>query len=166
MASHADLAEIRRSLVDIDVYSGIAMPEYRLRAYQAEPAREIARSVLEHDGRQFAIVFSRQAGKDELLAELDRARIVEPQAVPSNVVTMNSTVRFRVESSEREFSLTLVYPRDQGEGTISILAPVGSALLGMTEGDAIAWPKPGGGVLSLRIIEVTYQPERVGDFHR
>lgn len=105
-------------------------------------------------------------GKDELLAELDRARIVEPQDVPTNVVTMNSSVRFRVQSSEREFSLTLVYPRDQGEGTISILAPVGSALLGMTEGETIAWPKPGGGVLSLEIIEVTYQPERAGDFHR
>ncbi len=86
--------------------------------------------------------------------------------MPSDVVTMNSTVRFRVKSSEREFSMTLVYPRDQAEGTISILAPVGSALLGMTEGDMIAWPKPGGGDLSLQIIEVTYQPERAGDYHR
>lgn len=106
------------------------------------------------------------AGKDELLAELDRADIVEPEKMPSNVVTMNSTVRFRVKSSDKEFSLTLVYPRDQGENTISILAPVGSALLGMTEGEAIAWPKPGGGDLSLEIIEVTYQPERAGEYHR
>lgn len=106
------------------------------------------------------------AGKDELLAELDRADIVEPEKMPSNVVTMNSTVRFRVKSSEQEFSLTLVYPRDQGENTISILAPVGSALLGMTEGEEIAWPKPGGGDLSLQIIEVTYQPERAGEYHR
>lgn len=106
-------------------------------------------------------------GKDELLAELERADIVDSEKVPSNVVTMNSTVRFRVESSKREVSMTLVYPRDQGEGTISILAPVGSALLGMTEGgDLIAWPKPGGGDLSLQIIEVTYQPERAGDYHR
>ncbi len=105
-------------------------------------------------------------GKDELLAELDRATIVDPEKVPSNVVTMNSTVRFQVEGSDREFSMTLVYPRDQGDSKISILAPVGSALLGMTEGESIAWPKPGGGVLSLKIIEVTYQPERAGDFHR
>lgn len=105
-------------------------------------------------------------GKDELLAELDRANIVEPESMPSNVVTMNSTVRFQVDGSDQEFSLTLVYPRDQAEGTISVLAPVGSALLGMHEGDRIAWPKPGGGALSVQIIEVTYQPERAGEYHR
>jgi regulator of nucleoside diphosphate kinase len=107
-------------------------------------------------------------GRDALEAELARAEIVEPQDVPPTVVTMNSTVRFRVESSSKEFHLTLVYPKDADAsgGTISILAPVGSALLGLSVGDEIEWPKPGGGALRVRIEEVTYQPERSGEYHR
>ncbi|MBX3707852.1 MAG: nucleoside diphosphate kinase regulator [Pseudomonadales bacterium] len=106
--------------------------------------------------------------KDALEAELARAEIVEPRAIPPTVVTMNSTVRFRVTSSGEAFELTLVYPRDSdgSSGRISILAPVGSALLGLSQGDEIEWPKPGGGVLRVRIEEVTYQPERAGEFHR
>jgi regulator of nucleoside diphosphate kinase len=107
-------------------------------------------------------------GKDDLLDELDRADVVAPEAMPGNIVTMNSTVRFRVESSGKEFSFTLVYPQKEGstEGTISILTPVGAALLGLAEGDQIAWPRPGGGMLSVQIIAITYQPERVGELHR
>jgi len=107
-------------------------------------------------------------GKDDLEAELARATVVEPKDMPATVVTMNSTVRFEVDSSREEFCLTLVYPRDvdaSGE-KISILAPVGSALLGLSQGDEIEWPKPGGGMLRVRIKEVTYQPERSGEYHR
>ncbi|CAG1008786.1 Regulator of nucleoside diphosphate kinase [Burkholderiales bacterium] len=107
-------------------------------------------------------------GKDDLEAELARAEVVEPKDVPATVVTMNSTVRFEIDSSLEEFCLTLVYPRDvdaSGE-KISILAPVGSALLGLSQGDEIEWPKPGGGMLRVRIKEVTYQPERSGEYHR
>ena len=107
-------------------------------------------------------------GKKELENELARAEIVAPKSIPPTVVTMNSTVRFKVESSAEEFSLTLVYPKDvKAEGgTISIVAPVGSALLGLSQGDEIEWPKPGGGVLKVVIAEVTYQPERAGEYHR
>ena len=106
-------------------------------------------------------------GKDELQDELDRADIVEPQAMPANIVTMNSTVKFQVESSDKAFSLTLVYPRDVDGSNekISILAPVGSALLGLREGDQMVWPKPGGGSLQVRVLEVTYQPERSNDLN-
>jgi len=106
-------------------------------------------------------------GKAELFEELDRAKLVAPQDVPPTVVTMNSTVRFRVESSPEEFELTLVYPKDVDDSgrKLSILAPVGSALLGLSQGDEIAWPKPGGGELRVRIVEVVYQPERSGIFH-
>lgn len=106
--------------------------------------------------------------KDDLRAELDRAHIVAPEDMSPDVVTMNSTVIFRMESSNEEFSLTLVYPDDIGDGSgkISVLAPVGSALLGLREGDEISWPKPGGGQLKVRILKVTYQPERAGDFRR
>lgn len=106
-------------------------------------------------------------GRAELEAELARAQIVAPEDVPPTVVTMNSTVTFEVDSTAEQFNLTLVYPRDvdaQG-GRISILAPVGSALLGLSKGDEIEWPKPGSGKLQVRIKDITYQPERAGDFH-
>ena len=98
---------------------------------------------------------------------MERATIVEPGSVPPTVVTMNSTVKFCIEPSGETFCLTLVYPRDvDAEGrTISVLAPVGSALLGLSLGDEIEWPRPGGGVLHVRIEEILYQPERSGDYH-
>ncbi|WNO08009.1 nucleoside diphosphate kinase regulator [Teredinibacter sp. KSP-S5-2] len=107
------------------------------------------------------------AGKDDLITELERAKVVDPQEMPATVVTMNSTVHFVIESTKKEFKLTLVYPKDiDSSGTkISILAPVGSALLGLSQGDQIEWPKPGGGLLNVKIKEVTFQPERAGDFH-
>ncbi|MFP5418222.1 MAG: nucleoside diphosphate kinase regulator [Gammaproteobacteria bacterium] len=106
-------------------------------------------------------------GKTELRGELDRAEVVEPQDVPPDVVTMNSKVRFVLESGE-EFCLTLVYPQDIDGSTerISILAPVGSALLGLSAGAQIEWPRPGGGVMKVRLVEVVYQPERAGELRR
>ncbi|CBL44511.1 transcription elongation factor GreA/GreB [gamma proteobacterium HdN1] len=107
-------------------------------------------------------------GHKELEAELDRANVVEPHEVPPTVVTMNSKVKFNVESSSDEFELTLVYPKDMDASgkTISILSPVGSALLGLSQGDEIEWPKPGGGLLKVKVKEVVSQPEREGVFHR
>jgi regulator of nucleoside diphosphate kinase len=107
-------------------------------------------------------------GVDELEKELARASIVEPSEVPPTIVTMNSTVKFSVESSKDEFLLTLVYPKDIDSSgqKISILAPVGSALLGLSQGDNIEWPKPGGGIIKVIIKEITYQPEREGELHR
>lgn len=107
-------------------------------------------------------------GRANLEEELARATIVEPRLMPSNIVTMNSTVRFIIEPTKDEFKLTLVYPKDIDSSgkKISILAPIGSALLGLTIGDQIEWPKPGGGTLKVKISEITYQPERAGEFHR
>lgn len=112
-------------------------------------------------------------GKDALQAELARAEVVEPQKIPPNVVTMNSTVRFLIEESGEEFRMTLVYPKDaQGKDVqgstdrISILAPVGSALLGLSVGDELEWPRPGGGVSTVKVVEIVYQPERAGEMHR
>lgn len=107
-------------------------------------------------------------GKDDLEAELARAEVIDPKEIPSTVVTMNSTVKFEIVSTSKDFYLTLVYPKDvdANGGTISILAPVGSALLGLSQGDEIEWPKPGGGVLQVLIKEVTYQPERSGEYLR
>lgn len=104
----------------------------------------------------------RMPGVAELEAELERAHIVSFADMPPNVVTMNSTVVFSVKSSSEEFELTLVYPGESDDSgkTISVLAPVGSALLGLSTGDEIEWPKPGGGVLTVTIKDVTFQPER------
>ena len=108
------------------------------------------------------------AGKDELEAELDRANIVAPSDIPPTLVTMNSTVNFVVESSQEEFALTLVYPKDIDSSgkKISIFAPVGSALLGLSQEDEIEWPKPGGGLIKVKVKEVTYQPEKAGELYR
>lgn len=106
-------------------------------------------------------------GIDALSDELDRADIVEPVDMPANVVTMNSTVRFVDETSGGEFELTLVYPEASGApGTVSVLAPVGSALLGLSVGQSISWQVPGGRLLRLRILDVVYQPEARGEYHR
>ena len=108
------------------------------------------------------------AGRAELQAELERAEIVAPDQVPPDVVTMNSTVRFTIAETGETFRLTLVYPKDVGgdAGRISVLAPVGSALLGLSVGDEMQWPRPGGGVSTVRVDEVVYQPERSGELHR
>jgi regulator of nucleoside diphosphate kinase len=105
-------------------------------------------------------------GKAALEEELDRAKVVPVGKVPPTVVTMNSTVRFKVESSTEEFCLSLVYPKDMDTSgkKLSVFAPVGSALLGLSEGASIDWVKPNGGKMQVRIEEVMYQPERAGDY--
>jgi len=101
---------------------------------------------------------------DGLRAELDRARIVEPDEVPPDVVTMNSTVRFTDEETGKEFQRTLCYPHEATGGTdkVSILAPLGSALLGLSVGQSIDWPVPGGRTARIRILDVVSQPGRDG----
>jgi len=101
---------------------------------------------------------------DGLRAELDRARIVEPGEVPRDVVTMNSTVRFADAASGREFERTLCYPGDAAaaDTAVSILAPLGGALLGLSEGQEIDWPVPGGHLARIRILQVVSQPELRG----
>lgn len=100
--------------------------------------------------------------------ELSRATIVDSPSIPSTVVTMNSTVRFVIEPTGKEFELTLVYPKDLDDHAdkISVLAPVGSALLGLSVGQQIVWPLPGGRTVTVRIVDVVYQPERSGKFHQ
>lgn len=107
-------------------------------------------------------------GKAQLEAELLRAEIREPRQMPDNVVTMNSRVRFKVLSTGEDFTYTLVYPKDMDGSSdkISILAPVGSALLGLSQGNEIEWPAPGGGLVRVQIEEIIFQPERAGELHR
>ena len=95
-----------------------------------------------------------------LVAEIERATVVEQRKMPRNVVTMNS--RFSVidmKTSER-FKYTLVYPEDADASAnkISVLAPVGAAMLGYGVGDEVEWEVPDG-TRRFQIAKVDYQPE-------
>ena len=97
----------------------------------------------------------------------DRAQVVGHDQVPAGVVTMNSRVCCRDEGTGKEYQLTLVYPQEAGkEGAVSVLAPVGTALLGLTVGQHIDWPAPGGKLLKLTLLSVDYQPEAAGEYNR
>lgn len=103
-----------------------------------------------------------------LLQELNRAQVVAPEQMPATVVTMHSKVECEEELSGDRHTLTLVYPNeaDVEKGRVSVLAPVGSALLGLSQGQSIDWAAPDGRPLRLRVLAVHYQPEASGDFHR
>jgi len=111
--------------------------------------------------------YSQLPGIDALIDEIDRASVVEPTEVPPDVITMNSTIRFVDDANGSEYQLTLVYPDEAGaQDTISIAAPVGSALLGLSVGQSIMWQVPGGRELNLRVLEVIRQPEAMGEYLR
>lgn len=103
---------------------------------------------------------------DNLRLELERAAVVAPEDMPASVATMNSTIRFMIEPTGKIFELTLSYPEDAQEtsGRISVLAPVGSALLGLAVGQQIEWPVPGGKTIRVRVLDISYQPERSGEY--
>lgn len=100
--------------------------------------------------------------------ELARADVVEPAQMPGDVISMNSTARFRDVNNGAERELTLVYPRDADAdaGRVSVLAPIGSALLGLRVGQSIDWPLPGGRTATLEVLSINYQPEAAGELHR
>ncbi|OWW20524.1 nucleoside diphosphate kinase regulator [Noviherbaspirillum denitrificans] len=103
-----------------------------------------------------------------LLEELQRADVVEPGEIPPDVVTMNSVVRFTITPGKEEFCRRLVYPRQAVDSsTVSVLSPVGSALLGLAAGSCIEWPGPTGEQLFIQIVDVVHQPESAaaGDGH-
>ncbi|KYG60591.1 transcription elongation factor GreAB [Bdellovibrio bacteriovorus] len=101
---------------------------------------------------------------EALEEELGRAHVIAQTEIPRNVVTMNSRVQFLDEATGQESQMTLVYPQDAKleEGRISILAPVGMALLGLTEGQSIDWKMPNGSVKKLSVRSVEFQPEAEG----
>lgn len=93
-----------------------------------------------------------------LQRELERAIVVSLEAVPPGVVTMNSRVRYVDETTGERRRVTIVYPQDAdaGAGRISVLAPVGAALLGLSIGQAIEWDFPDGSRRRLRVDDVSY----------
>ena len=101
-----------------------------------------------------------------LQAELEHARVVTPADVPSDVITMNSKARLRDLDTGEEMIFTLVFPGNSSieHDRISVVAPIGTAMLGHRVGDEFEWEVPAGSV-RLRVEEVLYQPEAAGDFH-
>jgi regulator of nucleoside diphosphate kinase len=97
-------------------------------------------------------------------AGLARAKVVPTRAVPAHVVTMNSRVAIEFGDGRR-CERTLVYPWDAARrpDCLSVLAPLGSALLGRSVGDAIPWPLPDGASMQVRVVDIPYQPEAAGD---
>jgi regulator of nucleoside diphosphate kinase len=98
--------------------------------------------------------------------ELDRAETVAPEGVPGDLITMRSKVRLRDMNTGEEMVYTLVFPAeaDSGDGKISVLAPVGTAMLGYRVGDTIEWQVPAG-LRRLKVEELLYQPEAAGDYN-
>jgi regulator of nucleoside diphosphate kinase len=100
-----------------------------------------------------------------LAREIERASIMEPDQIPPDVITLNSTACLVDLETDEETVYTLVFPdeADISQGKISILAPIGTAMLGYKVGDTFEWDTPGGKRL-MRVKEVLFQPEASGDF--
>jgi len=104
------------------------------------------------------------ARAEALADELARAEILEPAKVPPDLVTMNSRVRIMDEETGEETEITLVFPSggERAGDDVSVLAPMGSALLGLSVGDRIEWPVPTGRTRRIRVTAIPFQPEAAG----
>lgn len=102
----------------------------------------------------------------ELFEELKNAVLVEPEKMPADVITMNSKVRFKDIEESEDYIFSLVYPEDAdtSKGKLSILAPIGTALLGYRVGDKVKWKVPAG-IKTFLVEEILYQPEASRDYH-
>jgi regulator of nucleoside diphosphate kinase len=100
----------------------------------------------------------------KLESELVRAVAVPPADIPKDVVTMNSRVVFEDETGDRR-EITLVYPKhaDIASGKVSVLVPVGTALLGMRVGQTIDWELPNGQKHRYKVVAVPFQGDSKSD---
>ena len=125
--------------------------------------------ITEHDAEQLEHLIKigstlDAAHLENLEEELSYANIVSPKKIPPNIITMNSTVQIKDMDSGEEKTYTIVFPNRVGmvENAISVLAPIGTALLGYKEGDLIEWEVPAG-TRRYTILKILYQPERDGE---
>jgi len=103
---------------------------------------------------------------EKLEGELNRCKVVKAKEIPEDVITMNSKVRLKDLDTQEEMIYQLVFPgdADPDQNKISILAPIGTALIGYRVGDIIEWKVPAG-LRKLKVLEVIYQPEAAGNYH-
>ena len=142
---------------DISMIGGANMGDREI--YVTLSDKERLRSLIEiYKGKDAAYL-------EHLEEELDTARTVRPENIPHDVVTMNSKVRIKDLDTGEEKILSLVFPgqTDSAEKTVSIIAPIGTALIGYREGDTIEWKVPAG-TKRFQIVEIIYQPERQGNY--
>lgn len=102
-----------------------------------------------------------------LESEIERAEIIlDPLATPKDVVTMHSRLKLRNLTTQSEMECTLVYPSERSpeNGCISVLAPLGAAVLGYRVGDSLEVELPKGETPFL-VESLIYQPESAGDYH-
>ncbi len=111
----------------------------------------------------FAVAIQSRSYLMDLRVELQRAEIVDSADVPGDVITMNSTVRLRDLDTGEVETYTLVYPNEANiaNSKLSILAPIGTAILGNHVGDVVRWRVPSGS-RQLQVEEILFQPEREG----
>jgi regulator of nucleoside diphosphate kinase len=102
---------------------------------------------------------------EDLDEELDRAEVVKSEEIPPDVITMNSTFRLRDLETGEEVVYTLVFPAkaDSPAGKISVLAPIGTAVLGYRIGDVVEWQVPAG-LKKFKVEGLLYQPEAEFDY--
>ncbi|APX83449.1 hypothetical protein BV511_01000 [Methylorubrum extorquens] len=95
-----------------------------------------------------------------LAEELDRAAVVAPEVLPRRVVTMHAQVSYRDDVTDEVGRMTLVYPgeEDAEAHAVSVLSPIGAALVGLSEGQSIRWRTPSGGFRGLTVLRVLFQP--------
>jgi regulator of nucleoside diphosphate kinase len=108
-----------------------------------------------------------EARNTESLQELlEGCELVASPSVPADVVTMYSQILVSDEASGAHMKIALCYPADAdpGAGFVSVLAPLGTALLGLRVGDVAQWTGPGGEPHAVRVLEMLFQPEATGDY--
>lgn len=122
--------------------------------------RSVMLGTTDHSRLMALIGRSETAASTLLYDELDSATVVADDDVPGDVVAMGSIVTFRDIDTGRESTVALAYPAeaDASQGRISILAPVGAALIGLRVGERIAWPVPNGKDRHLEVVRVTSRP--------
>lgn len=109
---------------------------------------------------------NRREDLSRLEDDLETCKIIAPEEMPANIVTLHSTVRYLDLDSNKERVVTLVFPSnaDLSKGRISLIVPLGTAILGRAEGDIVFW-KTFDGQKTIRIEEVLYKPEAAGHYH-
>ena len=140
-----------------------AMTAQETSIYITEPDRQRLEKLIEIAGGRNGVEHHEYLRKLE--HELDLAETVSPEEVPGDVITMRSKVRLKDLNTGEEMVYTLVFPSEANfdEGKISVLAPIGTALLGYRAGSRIEWQVPSG-LRRLKVEEILYQPEAAGDY--
>lgn len=129
--------------------------------YITEVDKERLRKIIDHELKS---THRLDPAMKKLEEEIENAKVVASRQIPRDVITMNSQAVLHLNGEDIEVSL--VYPEDAdwGSSKMSVLSPIGTAILGYQEGDIVEWAVPSGNT-QIHIKQVSYQPEACGDYH-